>query len=111
MLLFRNLAPADAYSQSPEEMQESIPKWQKWINELVDDGRFVSTAPLDREGKFITKEAITDGPYAEIKEMILGYLVVKAESLEEAIEIGKKCPILVDKKGSVEVRLVANFEL
>ncbi len=111
MLLFRNLAPVEAYSSSPEEMQETIPKWQKWMKELAEDGRFVSTAPLEREGTFLTKETATDGPYAEVKEVVLGYLVFKAKDMAEATEIGRQCPILEDGGGSVEVRQVANFEM
>ena len=111
MLLFRNLAPIDAYSSSPEEMQEIVPKWQKWMKEVAEEGRFVSTAPLERDGKFITADTVTDGPYAEIKEVVLGYLIVKAESLEQAVEIGKNCPVLEGGGGSVEVRQVSPWEM
>ncbi len=111
MMLFRNLAPAEAYSQSPEEMQATIPLWQNWMKKLAEEGRFVSTAPLERDGSFVTKETVTDGPYAEVKEFVLGYLIFKAEDLDEAIEISKECPMLKDSLGSVEVRKVAPFEM
>jgi len=46
---------------------------------------------------------ITDGPYAEIKELIGGYTLVRAESLDEAAEMAKNCPIL-EMGGNVEIR-------
>jgi len=46
---------------------------------------------------------ITDGPYAESKEIVGGYLGIKANDLDEAIEIAKGCPIF-DYDGSTEVR-------
>ncbi len=109
MLLFRNLSPAEAYSSTPEEMEATIPVWQGWIKQIAEEGRFVSTAPLEKEGVFLTKENQTDGPYAEVKEFILGYLVFKARDMAHAIETAHGCPMIADERGSVEVRKVANF--
>ncbi|MEM9326433.1 MAG: YciI family protein [Bacteroidota bacterium] len=111
MLLFRNLAPAEAFSSSPEEMEKSIPLWKNWIKGIAEEGRFVSTAPLEREGIFLTKENQTDGPYAEVKEFVLGYLVFKAKDMNEALETAKGCPMISDDHGSVEVRKVAPFSM
>ena len=111
MLLFRNLAPVEAYSSSPEEMEKTIPAWQSWIRGIAEEGRLISTAPLEREGAFLTKQSTTDGPYAEVKELILGYVACKANDMDEAIEIAKGCPIIADDGGSVEVRKIANFEV
>jgi hypothetical protein len=51
-------------------------------------------------------QVVTDGPYLEIKEAIGGYTLIRAESLEEAAEISKGCPILL-AGGNVEVREIA----
>ena len=110
MLLFRNLSPHEAYSSSPEEMQEILPKWQKWMKELADDDVIVATAPLGKDGMYIANDTVTDGPYAEIKESVMGYLIVKAADVNAAVEIGKGCPILEDGGGSVEVRAIQHFE-
>jgi len=48
---------------------------------------------------------VIDGPYAEIKEIILGYIVVKTETLDEAIQLSKSCPIL-PVGGNVEIRAI-----
>ncbi len=62
------------------------------------------------EGKTIKpNNVITDGPYAEVKEMVGGYLIVKANTLDEAVEIAKSCPNLI-YGGNVEVRSVMSIE-
>jgi hypothetical protein len=90
---------------SPEQMQASTQKWMNWVagiaaqNKLVDRGnRLVST------GKVLKSEGtISDGPYTEIKESILGYSLVKANSLEEATDLAQGCPVL-SIGGNVEIR-------
>ena len=93
---------------SPEEMQAMTKKWMDWIggiaaqNKLADRGN-----RLDGAGKVVRpNNVITDGPYSEIKELIGGYTLVKANSLEEAAALAKGCPILTIG-GSVEVREIS----
>jgi hypothetical protein len=111
ILLFRNHTVEGRYDATPEEMQASMPKWQAWIGDIVKSGNFVATQPLDYEGKVIRSGSVTDGPFAEIKEILAGYLICKTETIEEAIEIGKRCPILDYKNGSLEVRPITPFAL
>jgi hypothetical protein len=62
------------------------------------------------EGKTVKpNKVITDGPFVEAKEMVGGYLIVKANSLDEAVEMAKTCPNLV-YGGNVEVRSVMPIE-
>lgn len=111
ILLFRNRPGENSYSLSPAEMQASMPKWQEWIGEIIQKGNFVSTQPLDYEGKIVRNQGVTDGPYVEVKEILAGYLICKTNSIEEAIVISKKCPILDYEFGSVEVRPITSFSL
>jgi hypothetical protein len=111
MLLFRNKVGEDSYSVSPEQMQAAMPKWQQWIVEIASEDKFVSTLPLDYEGKTIRPGSVTDGPYVEVKEIVVGFLICKAESMQEAIAIGKKCPILDYHGGSLEVRAITPFSI
>ena len=90
---------------SPEQMQASTKRWMDWIggiaaqNKLTDRGSGLVPA-----GKVVKADnVITDGPYTEIKEFIVGYSIVKAASLEEAAELADGCPILAIG-GNVEVR-------
>ncbi len=103
MMIFRHTPSAD-YQPSPEEMEASLKQWQDWIGSIAAQGKFVSTNQLGFNGKTIKPgNIITDGPYAEVKEIVGGYMIVKADSLDEAIEFGKGCPILAIG-GHVEVR-------
>jgi hypothetical protein len=87
-------------------MQASIKQWQDWIGGIAAQGKFSSTNRLGFEGKTLKPNSIvTDGPYAEVKEMIGGYLIVKAADLNEAMQLANGCPIL-DIGGHVEVRNV-----
>src|ERR1700743_2270714 len=80
---------------SPEQAQAQTQKWMNWIggiaaqNKLADRGN-----RLNKAGKVLNAgDVVTDGPYTEIKESILGYSIVKAASLDEALELAKGCPI------------------
>jgi hypothetical protein len=103
MMIFR-MAPLGKFQPTPEQMQESIKQWQDWIGGIAAQGKFVSTNQLGFSGKTLKPNGVvTDGPYAEVKEIVGGYIIVKANSLEEAIELAKGCPILY-MGGHVEVR-------
>ena len=95
---------------SPEEMQQHMQKWMAWMDGLGKEGKLVAGEPLHSEGK-VVKEAgavITDGPFAEGKEIVGGYLIVNASDLDGAVEISKGCPIF-EHGGSVEVRQIASM--
>jgi len=109
LMLFRNEKAADM--RSPEQMQASLTAWQNWIGDIAAQGNFVGTNRLYPEGKsLMANGAVIDGPYAETKEFIGGYLMVKCNSLEEAVEMAKGCPGL-QYGGSVEVRSVMAMEM
>jgi hypothetical protein len=92
---------------SPEQMQQQMQRWRVWIDELGKKGQFKGGDPLDRTGKVVTgkQKVVTDGPYAEAKDLVGGYLMVTAETLADAAELAKQCPIF-EHGGSVEVRPV-----
>ena len=92
---------------SPEEMQGVMKQWQDWMGSIAAQNKLANPGNrLGFEGKTIRPgNLVTDGPFAEIKEMISGYIVVKAETIEEAVEMSKGCPIL-HMGGSVEVRTI-----
>lgn len=103
MMIFRSV-PAQDYSPSPEELEASIKQWQDWIGGIAAQGKFQSTNQLGFEGKTLSADqVITDGPYAEVKEIVGGYMIVKAENMDEVMEMAKGCPVL-QYGGNVEVR-------
>lgn len=103
MMVFRH-TPDMELVPSPEEIQASIKQWQDWIGGIAAQGKFVSTNQLGYEGKTVKAgQVITDGPYAEVKEMVGGYIIVKANDLDEAVSLAHGCPVLT-YGGNVEVR-------
>ena len=100
--------PPDGPALTPEQRAAVMPKWMAWMKSLDDQG-FLKAAgnPLERAGRYVRGEqrVITDGPFAEAKDLINGYTLIQAQNLSEAAELAKGCPI-VEGGGSVEVRPV-----
>lgn len=105
LFLFRG-GEGDAMRQSPEKWQVHLQKWVDWMGEMGKAGKFIGAQPLDGSGRQVsgTGKAVTDGPFMEGKEMVVGYLMCKAASYEEAVALSKGCPILEFPSGKVEVR-------
>jgi hypothetical protein len=91
MLIFRG---TDWYKGlSPEEMQQISDKWMAWFKGLMASGKAVAGNPLEREGKIVGKNrVVSDGPFAESKETIGGYFLLKVNTMDEALAIAKDCP-------------------
>lgn len=107
LLLFRGDYEA-VPPQGTEEWQATAKKWQDWIGSIAAQNKWVAPGQqLSQGGKVVRASGvITDGPYTEIKETLFSYCTIKAESMEEAAEMAKGCPILLIG-GSVEVRELA----
>lgn len=91
---------------SPTELQTHLKKWNDWVATLDPSGKHPAVGfPVQSEGKTLRgrERTLTDGPYAESKDLITGNLVVEAVSLEVAAELARGCPIF-EFDGSVEVR-------
>jgi len=106
MLLFRGLHWDK--NLSPEEIQNVMSRWIVWFDRLTQEGKAKAGQPLTEKGKIISGkkgQKVVDGPFAESKESIAGYILLQAATLDEAVKIAKECPGL-DYGISVEVRLV-----
>jgi len=107
MMIFRSEEQVER--PTPEQMQAQVKVWQDWIGGIAAQDKFVGTNALGMEGKIVrANNVITDGPYMEVKEMVGGYIVVKAENIEDAIKLSEGCPTL-SYGGSVEVRDIMKF--
>ena len=97
---------------TPEQSQAAMKKWFDWIGELAGKGQYVGGAPLVKTGKMLEgkKPVITDGPFAEGKELVGGYLILKAGSLEEATQLASGFPDF-DIEGSVEIREIMKIPM
>lgn len=109
LYLFRG-GDARRVQQSPEEMQEHMQKWGAWMGGLKEEGTLIDGLPLSAEGKVVEKagEVVSDGPFAEGAEVVGGYLIVKANDIDHAVEISKGCPIY-EHEGNVEVREIMSM--
>jgi len=93
---------------TPERAQRSLQTWLVWIRDLEARGHLKHPGqPLATEGTVVRgkDKLVTDGPYVEAKDLVLGFLVVDARDLAEAVELAKGCPML-SGSGSVEIRPV-----
>ncbi len=106
LFVFRN-DPATIPAGSPEELQAITKKWMDWIGSIEAQNKLGNRGnSLAAAGKVVRpNNVITDGPYTEIKEVLGGYTIVRADSLEEAVELADGCPIF-SYGGSVEVRQI-----
>ncbi len=94
---------------SPEQTQRQMQKWMEWLKELTDKGHITDPGhPLERTGKLVkgSPKTVTDGPFAEAKDVVGGYTLVRANDLAHAVELTSGCPILEVAGGAVEVRPV-----
>jgi hypothetical protein len=97
---------------SPEQMQTWMKQTMDWIGSIAAQNKFVSGTGLPFDGARVvttkdSKKVVTNGPFGEIKETIGGFIVVKADSIEEAVEFAKGAPVLQGEGNSMEVRRIA----
>jgi hypothetical protein len=109
LLLFRNISGDGKYLVTAEDMQKAMPLWQEWIGNIAKQGKLVATNPIDYNGRLVSAKEVKNQPYLVKKELVVGYLILKASTLDEAIEISKTSPIITEYNGSVEVRAMIPF--
>ena len=109
MLVFRNAPVAQRDALTPEQLKDVSKPWQDWVGSIAAQDKLASIGGrLEFDGATVSSGIVTDGPYAEIKEIILGFIIIKAATKDEAVELAKGCPVLKDG-GSVEVRGVVQM--
>ena len=105
-VLLRTATDAKQQPPAPEEMQEIYAAFQalseKYKANIVDMG-----GKLKPGGRILRASGVTDGPFAEAKEVIGGYMVLAASDIDEAIEVTRQCPGVVRPGTSVEIREIA----
>jgi hypothetical protein len=107
MLLFRGNDWAKGLS--PEEMQTVSNQWMAWFQKLTQQGKAIAGSPLENKGKIVSGKngrVVADGPFAESKEAIGGYFLLRGGTFDDAVAIAQQCPGL-PYGAVVEVRPVA----
>ena len=111
LLIFRRNAVSEEPQLSPEQIQSMMKPWQDWMGGIAAQNKLVSSGNrLASEGRVVKSDTIiTNGPYVEMKEAIGGYIIVRANSIDEAAELSKGCPIL-KMDGNVEIRAIVPMD-
>lgn len=107
MLIFRHQDGSKL--ASPEQMQSWMKQTMDWIASISAKGKFVggNGLPFDDAKVVHHKGLVTNGPFGEIKETLGGYVIVKADSVDEAVQFAKGSPVLLGDGNTVEVRRIA----
>ena len=110
ILLFR-ADYSDIATVSVKETQERNERWMDWIDSLeANDHLAEGGNHLNSGGKVLRSKGVnTEGPFREVKESLLGYILILADSLNEAVELAKDCPILAGEGTSIEVREIGRM--
>ncbi len=107
VLLFRMDIITKEAQPSPEQLQVFMKQYYDWVGGIAAQNKFSGGTGLSTEGKVLkANNIVTDGPYAEIKESIAGYIIIKAKDFDEAVSLAKDCPMLQAGGNSVEVRKI-----
>jgi hypothetical protein len=107
MLIFRH--PDGNKVASPEQLQIWMKQTMDWIGGIAAQNKFSAGNGLLFEDSRVVRynQVVTNGPFGEIKETIGGYIMIKADSVEEAVEFAKGSPVLQGDGNTVEVRKIA----
>jgi hypothetical protein len=100
------------HSMSPQQMQDHVQRWRTWFDGLKAGGHLADLGlPLEPTAGAVVRDAagtFTDGPYAETKDMVIGYSVISADDIEHAIRLTAGWPGF-DEGGLVEVRPITRI--
>jgi hypothetical protein len=106
MLMFR-----DEYADRSFDQKQVFDRFVAWLDELDRRGKLVAVNPLARGGKTVRRRGaalVVDGPYAEGREAVLGYVIVRVKDLDEACALAVECAHS-EAGGATEVRMVSDF--
>lgn len=95
MLLFRNTGPENYQHLSAEQRQQVVTRWNAWFDGLVAQGKAIEGQPLEMQTRVVSGAGgarVIDGPFAEAKEAIGGYVKLLVNDLDEATAIAKRHP-------------------
>lgn len=97
---------------SPDQVEEWMQQTMDWIGGIAAQNKFVSGTGLPFEDARVVKpgNVVVNGPFGAVKETLGGYIIVRAGSVDEAVEFAKGCPVLQGEGNSVEVRKIAGHD-
>lgn len=100
--------PAPDRQPSPEEIQQMMAQWTGWKEKFKDQVLDMGDG-LNHTGRVLKDGQVTDGPYAESKEIVGGFSIIQAESYEAALAVARECPITHMPGASIEIREMMGY--
>jgi hypothetical protein len=108
LFVYRN-AGENIARMTPDERQQHMQRWEQWIGEGLRKGWMLDPGDgLTPEGRVVSAKVVTDGPFVEAKEIVGGFSIVQAETIDDAARLAKGCPG-VQIGATVEVRPLAGY--
>jgi hypothetical protein len=102
------LAPSQEHMPSPEQMQQMLAKWNAWKEKFKDN--IVDWGDkLKPGGKIVSASSVSDGPFVEAKEIVGGFMIVSADSFEQAVVIAQQMP--AGPGARIEIRELAGAHM
>jgi hypothetical protein len=101
-------APSQDHMPSPEQMQQMLAKWNAW-KEKFKDSIVDWGDKLKPGGKLVSSSSVTDGPFVEAKEIVGGFMIVSADSFEQAVVIAQEMP--AGPGARIEIRELAGAHM
>jgi hypothetical protein len=108
ILIFRMDITTKEAQPSPDQMERYMQQWEAWVSSIAARGQLAEGGNhLSAEGRVLRPNAeAVNGPYTENRQSVAGYILIQADSLEDATAIAGECPILGGEGTSVEVRRI-----
>lgn len=90
---------------TPAEFEQQTQAMIRWGESMAQSGNYLRGEALRNDGRYVGREyVVSDGPFIEAKESISGYILITAESFDQAVSIAQGCPLVANGVGAVEVR-------
>lgn len=109
LLIIRDAPPETYDALSDEERRRSMDDWNAWVDRMAARGKLQAGHPLEATGRVVggaRGQRVTDGPFAEAKELVGGFFLLAGVDLDEATALARECPNL--RHGmTIEIRPIA----
>lgn len=111
MFIYRSSKDQHKKEMSPDQMQQIMEAWNGWIGKGMEEKWMVDAGDaLNLEGRIVNHEkVVSDGPFAESKEIVGGYSIIQADDFDAACGLAESCPAVETPGGTIEIRELAGL--
>ncbi len=111
LFIYRSSKEQHANEMSPDMMQKVMEAWGAWIGTGMEAKWLLNPGDaLNLEGRIVNHDkVVSDGPFAESKEIVGGFSIIQANDFDAACKIAKTCPAVDAPGGTIEIRELAGL--